>query len=74
MQVLLQEIAGPREENIVLRIQASSMGLSRGQRLRGQEANSRPDPESIYPGTAGVILEARNIRPQEWPTSMYQAP
>ncbi|KAL6319643.1 hypothetical protein AAG906_020720 [Vitis piasezkii] len=42
-----------REENVVLRIQASSTGPPPGQRSRGQGANSRPDPESIYPGTAG---------------------
>ena len=74
MQALLQETARLREENVVLCIQASSTGPSRGQRPRGQGVNSGPDPESIYPGTAGVIPETCNIRPQEWPTPMHQAP
>ncbi|RVW65739.1 hypothetical protein CK203_057695 [Vitis vinifera] len=73
MQALLQETARLREENAMLRIQTSSMGPSRGQRSRGQGANSRPDPESIYPRTAGVILEMGNVRPQERHTPMHQA-
>ncbi|RVW56686.1 hypothetical protein CK203_075075 [Vitis vinifera] len=42
-----------REENAVLRIQASTSEPPRRQRSRGQVANSRPEPESIYPGTTG---------------------
>ncbi|RVW35179.1 hypothetical protein CK203_099998 [Vitis vinifera] len=44
------------EENVVLRIQASTSGPPRRQRSRGQVANSRPqqEPESIYPGTTGA--------------------
>ncbi|KAL6312950.1 hypothetical protein AAG906_022730 [Vitis piasezkii] len=49
-----------REENAVLRIQASSTGPPRRQRSRGQVANSRPEPESIYPETAGAIPETCN--------------
>ncbi|RVW16983.1 hypothetical protein CK203_070651 [Vitis vinifera] len=64
MQALLQETARLREENVVLRIQASSTGPPRGQRSRGQGANSRSDPESIYPGTAGAIPETGNVIPQ----------
>ncbi|RVW51105.1 hypothetical protein CK203_078080 [Vitis vinifera] len=37
-------------------------------------ANSRPEPESIYPGTAGAIPEAYNVRPHEPPIPMNQAP
>ncbi|KAJ9709925.1 hypothetical protein PVL29_001418 [Vitis rotundifolia] len=74
MQTLLQETARLKEENAVLRIQASSTGPPRGQTSRGQEANSRPDPESIYPGTAGAIPKTCNVRPQEQHTPMYQAP
>ncbi|KAL6333282.1 hypothetical protein AAG906_028465 [Vitis piasezkii] len=74
MQALLQETARLREENVVLRIQASSTGPPRGQRSRGQVANSRPDPESIYPGTAGAIPETYNVRPQERHTPMHQTP
>ena len=59
MQALLQETTRLREENTVLRIQASSTGPSHGQRSRGQGANSRPDPESIYLGIAGVIPEVQ---------------
>ncbi|RVW21071.1 hypothetical protein CK203_107531 [Vitis vinifera] len=55
LQALLQETEKLREENAVLRIQASSTGPPRRQRSRGQVANSRPEPKSIYPGTAGAI-------------------
>ncbi|RVW14382.1 hypothetical protein CK203_090487 [Vitis vinifera] len=74
MQTLLQETARLREENAVLRIQASSTGPPRRQHSRGQVANSRPDPESIYPGTAGAIPRTCNVRPQERHTPMHQAP
>ncbi|RVW74662.1 hypothetical protein CK203_052045 [Vitis vinifera] len=65
MQALLQETARLREENTMLRIQTSSTGPPRGQRSRGQVANSRPDLESIYPGTTGAIPKTCNVRPQE---------
>ncbi|RVW28707.1 hypothetical protein CK203_083296 [Vitis vinifera] len=58
MQALLQETARLREENAVLRIQALSTGPPRGQSSKGQGANLRPDPESIYPG------QQRDKRPQ----------
>ena len=74
MQALLQEIARLREENVVLQIQASSTGPPRGQRSRGQGANSRPELESIYLGTAGAIPESCNVRPQGQHTPMHQAP
>ncbi|RVW21296.1 hypothetical protein CK203_110081 [Vitis vinifera] len=74
LQALLQETERLREENAVLRIQASSTGTPRRQHSRGQVANSRPEPESIYPGTAGAILEACNVRPHEPHTPMHQAP
>ncbi|RVW83149.1 hypothetical protein CK203_044920 [Vitis vinifera] len=74
MQTLLQETARLRKENVELRIQASSTGPPRGQRSRGQGANSRPDPESIYPETTGVILETGNVRSQERHTPMHQTP
>ncbi|RVW49667.1 hypothetical protein CK203_076710 [Vitis vinifera] len=74
MQALLQETARLREENVVLRIQASSTGPPRGQRSRDQEVNSRPDPESIYPRTAGAVPETGYVRPQERHTPMHQAP
>ena len=63
-----------REENAVLRIQASSTGPPRHQRSKGQVANSRPELESIYPGTAGAIPEAYNVRPHEPPTPLNRAP
>ena len=74
MQALLQETTRLREENAMLHIQASSTGPPRGQRLRGQGANSRPNPELIYPGTAGAIPETGDVRPQERHTPMHQAP
>ncbi|KAJ9678002.1 hypothetical protein PVL29_022782 [Vitis rotundifolia] len=74
MQTLLQETAKLKEENAVLRIQASSTGPPCGQHSRGQEANSRPNPESIYPRTAGAIPETYNVRPQEPCTPAHQAP
>ena len=73
LKALLQEIEILREENIVLRIQASTLGPPRRQRSRGQVANSRPEPESIYPGTTGVIPEACNVRPHEPHTPMPRA-
>ena len=74
MQALLQETARLREENAVLRIQASLTGPPCGQRSRGQGVNSRPEPESIYPRTARAIPEMGNFRPQERHTPMHQAP
>ncbi|KAJ9702972.1 hypothetical protein PVL29_004643 [Vitis rotundifolia] len=74
MQTLLQETARLKEENVVLRIQASSTEPPRSQHSRGQEANSRPDPESIYPGTAGATPKTYNVRPQERHTPVHQAP
>ncbi|RVW96857.1 hypothetical protein CK203_026044 [Vitis vinifera] len=59
LKSLLQETERLREENAVLRIQASTSGPPRRQHSRGQVANSRPqqEPESIYPGTTGAIQE-----------------
>ncbi|RVW69736.1 hypothetical protein CK203_060622 [Vitis vinifera] len=67
LKALLQETERLREENAVLRIQASTSGPPRRQRSRGQVANSRPqqEPESIYPGTTGAIPGACNVRPHE---------
>ena len=42
LQALLHETVKLREENVVLHIQASSMGPPRHQRSRGQVAKSRP--------------------------------
>ncbi|RVW79192.1 hypothetical protein CK203_045180 [Vitis vinifera] len=74
LQALLQETVRLREENAVLRIQASSTGPLHQQHSRGQVANSRPDPESIYPGTVGAIPETSNGRPHEPHTPMHRAP
>ncbi|RVW24674.1 hypothetical protein CK203_082173 [Vitis vinifera] len=76
LKALLQETERLREENAVLRIQASSSGPPRRQRSRGQVANSRPqqEPESIYPGTTGAIPGACNARPHEPRTPMPRAP
>ena len=63
-----------REENVVLRIQTSSTGPSRHQHSRGQVANSRPEPESIYLKTTGAIPETCNARPQERHTPIHQTP
>ena len=74
LKVLLQETEILREEKTVLRIQASTSGPPRRQRSRGQVANSRPEPESIYPGTAGAIPGTYNVRPHEPHTPMPRAP
>ncbi|RVX23643.1 hypothetical protein CK203_000354 [Vitis vinifera] len=76
LKALLQETERLREENVVLRIQASTSGTPRRQRSRGQVANSRPqqEPESIYPGTIGAIPGACNVRPHEPRTPMPRAP
>ncbi|RVX00892.1 hypothetical protein CK203_026442 [Vitis vinifera] len=76
LKALLQETERLREENVVLRIQASTSGPPRHQRSRGQVANSRPqqEPESIYPGTTGAIPGACNVRPHEPHTPMPRAP
>ncbi|RVW39809.1 hypothetical protein CK203_074594 [Vitis vinifera] len=55
LRALLQETERLREENAVLRIQASTSGPPRRQRSKGQVANSRPEPESIYPGSTGAV-------------------
>ncbi|RVW58327.1 hypothetical protein CK203_105071 [Vitis vinifera] len=59
LKALLQETERLREENAVLRIQASTSGPPRRQRSRGQVANSRPqqEPESIYPGQQELSQE-----------------
>ena len=74
LKALLQEIERLREENAVLRIQASTSGPPRRQRSRGQVANSRPESESIYPGSAGAIPGACNVRPHEPRTPLPRAP
>ncbi|RVW59128.1 hypothetical protein CK203_105521 [Vitis vinifera] len=74
LKALLQETERLREENAVLRIQASTSGPPCRQRSRGQVANSRSEPKSIYPGTVGVILETYNVRPHEPHTPMPRAP
>ncbi|RVW82785.1 hypothetical protein CK203_046957 [Vitis vinifera] len=76
LKAILQETERLREENVVLCIQASTSGPPRRQRSRGQVANSRPqqEPESIYPGTTGVIPGACNVRPHEPHTPMPRAP
>nr|CAN77000.1 hypothetical protein VITISV_042383 [Vitis vinifera] len=76
LKALLQETERLREENVALRIQASTSGPPRRQRLRGQVANSKPqqEPESIYPGITGAIPGACNVRPHEPRTPMPQAP
>ncbi|RVW14562.1 hypothetical protein CK203_083885 [Vitis vinifera] len=55
LKALLQETERLREENAVLRIQASTSGLL-CQRSRGQVANA--EPESIYPGTRVIQKHA----------------
>ena len=74
LKALLQETERLKEENAVLRIQASTSGPPRRQRSRGQVANSRTEPESIYPGSAGAIPRACNVKPHEPRTPMPRAP
>ncbi|RVW23744.1 hypothetical protein CK203_100825 [Vitis vinifera] len=73
LKAFLQETERLREENAVLRIQASTSGPPRHQRSRGQVANSRPELESIYLGTAEAIPEAYNVRPCKPHTPMSRA-
>ena len=72
LQALFQETEKLREENAVLRIQASSTGPLHRQRSRGQIANSRPEPESIYPGTTEAVPKTSNVRPHEPHTPMHR--
>ena len=74
MQALLQETTRLREENAKLHIQVSSSGPLHDQRPRGQGANSRPNPESMYPGTTGVIPDMCNELFREQPMPTYHAP
>ncbi|RVW67696.1 hypothetical protein CK203_063387 [Vitis vinifera] len=74
LRALLQETERLREENAVLRIQASTSGPPRRQRSKGQVANSRPEPESIYPGSTGAVPGTYNARPHEPRTPMPRAP
>ncbi|RVW16900.1 hypothetical protein CK203_088635 [Vitis vinifera] len=62
LKALLQETERLREENAVLRIQASTSGPPRRQRSKGQVANSKPEPESIYPGSTGAIPGTKKTR------------
>ncbi|RVX04189.1 hypothetical protein CK203_015521 [Vitis vinifera] len=52
-----------------LNIRTSSSSAS-----KGQVANSRPEPESIYPGSTGAVPGAYNARPHEPRTPMPRAP
>ncbi|RVW91908.1 hypothetical protein CK203_030154 [Vitis vinifera] len=45
-----------------------------GERSKGQVANSRPEPESIYPGSTGAVPGTYNARPHEPRTPMPRAP
>ena len=74
MQALLQETRRLREENEVLRIQVSSSGPPHDQRPRGQGANSKLNPEAVYPETTRVVPDMRDERPRERPVPMYHAP
>ena len=74
MQALLQETRRLREENAVLRIQVSSSGPPHNQRSRGQGVNFRLNPESVCPGTTGVIPDMRDERSREQPVPTYHAP
>ena len=74
LRALLQETERLREENAVLRIQASTSGPTRRQCSRGQVVNSRPEPESIYPRLTGAVPGAYNARPHEPRTPMPRAP
>ncbi|RVW27781.1 hypothetical protein CK203_106858 [Vitis vinifera] len=57
-----------------VRIQASTSGPPRRQRSKGQVAKSRPEPESIYPGSTGAVPGTYNARPHEPRTPMPRAP
>ena len=74
MQALLQETMRLREENVVLRIQVSSSGPPHDQQSRGQGVNSRPNLESVNPGTTRVIPDMRDERSWERPMPTYHAP
>ncbi|RVW88395.1 hypothetical protein CK203_040990 [Vitis vinifera] len=74
LRALFQETERLREENAVLRIQASTSGPPRRQRSKGQVANSRPEPESIYLGSTGAVPGTYNARPHEPRTPMPRAP
>ncbi|RVW22216.1 hypothetical protein CK203_104042 [Vitis vinifera] len=54
--------------------QSRSSGPPRRQRSKGQVANSKPEPESIYPGSTGAIPGTYNARPHEPRTPMPRAP
>ena len=74
MQALLRETRRLREENNVLWIQVSSSGPPHDQRSRGQEANSRLNPEAVYPRTTRVAPDMHNELPRERPLPPYHAP
>ncbi|RVW85881.1 hypothetical protein CK203_035323 [Vitis vinifera] len=74
LKALLQETERLREENAVLRIQASTSGPPHRQRSKGQVANSKPEPESIYPGSTGAIQERTTQGPMSHGTPMPRAP
>ena len=67
VQALLQETRRLRKENDVLRIQVSSSGPPRDQRLRGQGTNSRHNQEATYPGNVEPFPDMCGVRLNKGP-------
>ncbi|RVX10766.1 hypothetical protein CK203_018296 [Vitis vinifera] len=74
LRALLQETERLRKKTLCYAFKPQRQGPPPRQRSRGQVANSRPEPESIYPGSTGAVPGAYNARPHEPRTPMSRAP
>ncbi|RVW70507.1 hypothetical protein CK203_056144 [Vitis vinifera] len=74
LRALLQETERLREEKRCVTHSSLNIRTSSSSALKGQVANSRPEPESIYPGSTGAVPGTYNARPHEPRTPMPRAP
>ena len=73
LQALLHETRRLRQENDVLRIQASSSGLPRNRQPRSQQTNSKRNEKVIYPENAETPLDEHDTRLDARPLPTHHA-
>lgn len=74
LQALLHETRRLRQENDVLRIQASSSGLPRNWQPRSQQTNSMQNEKVIYPENTETPLDEHDTRLDARPLPTHHAP
>ena len=74
VQTLLQETRRLREENDVLRIQVSLLGLPWSRQLRSQRTDSRQNEEATYPGNVEFPSNEQEVLPKEISPPACHAP